>query len=144
MERLTKRLADGQSVMDCKTCELEEKHCTSFTCRQRLKVRLAAIENILGAEYDLDHLCELVQAEKDGRVIVLDDKLLLSILAGARAIENNRKLFGATYRWDICGKCGGPKEISYYKAAKLLREMFEPILAREEAEAVLEGGGNSV
>lgn len=71
MERLTKRLADEQSVMDCKTCELEEKHCTAFTCRQRLKVRLAAIENILGAEYDLDHLCELVQAEKDGRVKIL-------------------------------------------------------------------------
>lgn len=140
MERLTKRLADEQSVMDCKTCELEEKRCTAFTCRQRLKVRLAAIEDILGAEYDLDHLRELVQAEKDGRVVVLDDKLLLSILAGARAIENNRKLFGATYCWDICGKCGGPKKISYYKAAKLLREMVEPILTREEAEAALKGG----
>lgn len=32
--------------------------------------RLADIESILGDEYSIDHLRELVQAEKDGRVVV--------------------------------------------------------------------------
>lgn len=113
------------------------KHNCKIECLLKKYNELSDMIKELGP---INHLRGLVQAEKDGRVVVLDDKLLLSILAGARAIENNRKLFGATYCWDICGKCGGPKKISYYKAAKLLREMVEPILTREEAEAALKGG----
>lgn len=37
--------------------------------------RLAAIENILGDTYDLDHLRELVEADKDGRCVVLPCKV---------------------------------------------------------------------
>lgn len=33
--------------------------------------RLQEIENILGDTYDLDHLRELVEADKDGRCVVL-------------------------------------------------------------------------
>ena len=33
--------------------------------------RLAAIEDILGDDYDLDHLRELIQADRDGRCIIL-------------------------------------------------------------------------
>lgn len=33
--------------------------------------RLQEIENILGNTYDLDHLRELVEADKDGRCVVL-------------------------------------------------------------------------
>lgn len=36
-------------------------------------IRLAAIEDILGDDYDLDRLRELVQADKDGRCVVLPD-----------------------------------------------------------------------
>ena len=35
--------------------------------------RLAGIENILGDEYDLDRLRELIQADMDGRCVVLPD-----------------------------------------------------------------------
>lgn len=35
-------------------------------------LRLAAIEDILGDEYDLDRLRELVQADRDGRCVVLN------------------------------------------------------------------------
>lgn len=34
--------------------------------------RLSAIEDILGDEYDLDRLRELVQADREGRCVVLD------------------------------------------------------------------------
>lgn len=37
--------------------------------------RLAAIEDILGDEYDLDRLRELAQADRDGRCVVLPVKL---------------------------------------------------------------------
>lgn len=36
----------------------------------------------------IDRLRDLVQAEKDGRLVVLDEKLLLAVLVGARAIKN--------------------------------------------------------
>lgn len=34
-------------------------------------LRLAAIEDILGEEYDLDRLRELVQADREGRCVVI-------------------------------------------------------------------------
>lgn len=37
--------------------------------------RLAIIENVLGDTYDLDHLRELVEADKDGRCVVLPCKV---------------------------------------------------------------------
>ena len=37
--------------------------------------RLAAIEDILGDEYDLDRLRELAQADRDGRCVVLPCKI---------------------------------------------------------------------
>ena len=44
--RLTKRLDDGQAVMDCKHCELKaSQQCTALACRNRLKDRLAEYED---------------------------------------------------------------------------------------------------
>lgn len=51
-----------------------------------------------------------------------NDKLHLAMLAGARAIENNKRLCGTTYCYDVFGRFGGPKEISYSEAARILRE----------------------
>lgn len=53
MERLTKRDADGQAVMDCQKCKADwtGKHgkpmvdCTALYCRNRLKDRIAAYED---------------------------------------------------------------------------------------------------
>ena len=46
--------------------------------------RLAAIEDILGDEYDLDRLRELAQADREGRCVVLpckvDDDVYINIL----------------------------------------------------------------
>ncbi len=38
-------------------------------------IRLAAIEEILGDDYDLDRLKELLQADRDGRCVVLPCKI---------------------------------------------------------------------
>lgn len=63
-----------------------------------------------------------------------DERFALAMLAGARAIEQNpRKYFGTTFVHDVFGD--KPKEISYYDAAKMLREA---------AEAALKGGTGDV
>ena len=46
MERLTKRLNDGKTVMDCDSCEQKkDKQCTFYECRASLIKRLAAYED---------------------------------------------------------------------------------------------------
>lgn len=104
-ERLTKRDTDGQAMMDCQKCEADwtGKHgkpmadCTALYCRNRLKDLLAAYEDtgMTPEEIDMDHeaaetlrqLCrgcdldrleELVEADKDGRVVVLPVKPVLT------------------------------------------------------------------
>lgn len=54
--------------------------------------------------------------------------LALAMLAGARAIETNKRCFGAFYVRDPFGEAGGPLELSYYKAAETLRAEGERIL----------------
>ena len=105
MERLTKRDTDGQAMMDCQKCEADwtGKHgkpmvdCTALYCRNRLKDRLAAYEDtrLEPEEIDMDHeaaeqlrrLCrncdidrleELAEADKDGRLMVLPVKPVLT------------------------------------------------------------------
>ena len=74
-------------------------------------------------KYCIDHIRDLLHAEQDGRLVVLDEKIALSMYAGARAIENNKRLFGATYVYDVFGKQGGPKEIPYFDASNNLRNI---------------------
>ena len=61
MELLTERI--GSVVINVKYAT---QHETAIH-------RLAAIEDILGDEYDLDRLRELAQADREGRCVVLDD-----------------------------------------------------------------------
>ena len=63
MERLTERI--GSVVINVKYAT---QHETAIH-------RLAAIEDILGDEYDLDRLCELAQADREGRCVVLPCKI---------------------------------------------------------------------
>lgn len=57
-----------------------------------------------------------------------DEQTLLAIAAGAHAIEINKRLFGATFAFDIKGKFGGPKMITYHAAAQRLAELTDPLL----------------
>lgn len=64
-------------------CRLEDRNecaywtgCTKSKCGDaQIYDRLAAIEDILGDTYDLDHLREIVEAEKEGRLVVLPCKV---------------------------------------------------------------------
>jgi hypothetical protein len=62
---------------------------------------------------------------KIGQQITLTEELWLSMRAGARAIEKNSKLYGASYVYHPFDK--DHKSILYYKAADVLKN-----IAREE------------
>lgn len=66
MNRYTEKVDGIWSV----SCKYEEPPYPVVT--QEVIDRLAAIEDILGDEYDLDRLRELVQADREGRCVVLN------------------------------------------------------------------------
>ena len=118
------RLADCAQVyceMYCKkygTCFEDPGDCI-FKDEIKLYEAVKRIEGIVPFE----RLLELACADKAGLLVLLDEKTALSMYAGARAIENNKRLFGATYVYDVFGKQGGAKEIPYFDAANNLRNI---------------------
>ena len=80
MKRLTKRWGEqpypnlaGKVVCEYKECD-STRSCEDCIHGQ-YKDRLAAIEDILGDEYDLDRLREIVEADREGRCVVLPCKI---------------------------------------------------------------------
>lgn len=116
--------------------------------------RLAAIENILGDDYDLDRLKELVQADREEKCVVLPCKDWLEIVFGKQEV-----FYGIDMEYiehpireisvdssSRCIWCGGWKNvvIKGYDENGFDWD-FEPeeigetvFLTREEAEAALE------
>lgn len=121
-------------------------------CRHRLFFdvyeiadRLAIIEDILGDDYDLDRLRELVQAGRKGRCVVLpcmigDTVYVLNHHLG-RVFENEVAGFSVGYQSDnrnsvstvYVGKYGS-KTFRRWKFQQFGKTVF---LTREEAEAAL-------
>lgn len=74
MKRLT--VFDGEFWLHKDFPPVREDTVDEFVdCVKDMASRLASIENILGDEYDLDRLKELVEADKDGRCVVLPCKI---------------------------------------------------------------------
>lgn len=106
-------------------------------------IRLSKIEDILGDEYDLDRLKELVQANREGKVIL-------------RQIKEGSKVYiillGRIFPFDVISAEWHSKNTVYEaEHGKYLRCTFNDadigifaFLTREEAEAALEKmkGGN--
>lgn len=103
MERLTKRLPDGKTVMDCDNCkQKKDKQCTFYECRASLIKQLAAYEDIAELCGGFDRLRELAEADKDGRCVVLPpeeytwkirgDLVLGIITANCKAAEAERAM----------------------------------------------------
>ena len=78
MKRLTKqhyKKTDGYYMKCSEHCCKEDFSCEDCEKFDELVDRLAAIEDILGEEYDLDELREMVQAKREGRCVVLPCKV---------------------------------------------------------------------
>lgn len=82
MERLTEKHAkkNGGYFMKCSEyCEREETMCLECERSDEIVDRLGEIEDILGDDYDLNRLWELVEADRDGRCVVLPCKVGSSV-----------------------------------------------------------------
>ena len=74
MERLT--AFDGEFWIHKNFPPVEEDRVDEFIdCVKDLASRLATIENILGDDYDLERLKELVQADREGKCVLLPCKV---------------------------------------------------------------------
>ena len=124
MERLTERLENG--VINVKYAS---QHETAIH-------RLVTIEDILGDEYDLDELREMVQAKRDGRCVVLpckiDDDVYINLFGrtlDATVISISELASTPTYK-----AMYGIRLCYIFKADDVGRTVF---LTREAAEEAL-------
>lgn len=63
MERLTKRQEDGQAVMNCQNCpeswiNKPSSNCSALYCRNRLKDRVAAYEDMDLEPWEMERICD--------------------------------------------------------------------------------------
>ena len=124
MERLTERLENGAINV-----KYASQHETAIH-------RLASIEDILGDEYDLDELREMVQAKRDGRCVVLpckiDDDVYINLFGrtlDATVISISELASTPTYK-----AMYGIRLCYIFKADDVGRTVF---LTREAAEEAL-------
>ena len=116
-----KEYVDGCGVISCPfdcPCEIE----------QALFDRLGAIEEILGDDYDLDRLRELVEADRDGRCVVLPCKVGDELFYSDGEWIGKETVEKIVIDIETDGGIYAPRDIGYsvYKSA-------------EEAEAALKG-----
>ncbi|WP_394967407.1 hypothetical protein [Candidatus Allofournierella merdipullorum] len=146
MERLTGWKENGRAyVIDCPEFELPEK---ANKVLQNLADKHAVIEDILGDTYDLDHLRELVEADKDGRCAALpckigDEVFVLHGVGGTVPFVTSAVVVGLHIR-DEKARCGQPRReylvvrsngfSKHIPIDKIGKTVF---LAREAAEAAL-------
>ena len=138
VERLTRRLEYGRACFNSNLYGRINKE----VCE-----RLAAIEDILSDDYDLDRLKELVQADREGRCEVIPrEEFFLRLNSNIYVINDGEVLEVLLY---IIGRDQngiGFIDVVYlpgYENEKRLRFRFSDVgktvfLAREEAEAALE------
>nr|DAR15143.1 MAG TPA: hypothetical protein [Caudoviricetes sp.] len=123
MERLTIRTNEASISFECESVG-------------DIVRRLAAIEDILGDEYDLDELREMVQAKREGRCVVLpckiDDDVYINLFGrtlDATVISISELASTPTYK-----AMYGIRLCYIFKADDVGRTVF---LTREAAEEAL-------
>lgn len=142
MERLTKRNPEtGNGYIPCHWKESAE-------AIDKGENRLADIEDILGDDYDLDRLKEIVEADREGRCVVLpckvgDHVVVLHNAKGAVPFVTSAVVAGMHIR-DERARCGQFRKeymvvrsngfSKYISIDKMGKNVF---LIKEEAEAVL-------
>lgn len=123
MKRLTERRPNGVI------------HVDFIEAKESVMSRLAAIEDILGDEYDLGKLMELVQAKRKGRCIVLPckkgDTVWRIVHDAAPHITKDRCTDIKYENRDIWVHLIGDRVMGGWNFGKLL------FLTREDAEAAL-------
>lgn len=112
------------------TAEKERDAAQSIIAQDIGVTGVDAIKTCFG--YPLEKVKELVEADKAGRCIVLDQDTVLSMLAGSSAIRQNNRLCLSTYLFDMKKKYGGPFQIDYIAAEENLRKIGYAALKGEK------------
>ena len=136
MKRMTYRLEDQYgNPTDSIILESDLIFLNSSEKWKKVLSRLAAIEDILGDEYDLDELREMVQAKRKGRCIVLPckkgDTVWRIVHDTAPHITKDRCTDIKYENRDIWVHLIGDRVMGSWNFGKLL------FLTREEAQAAL-------
>lgn len=134
MKRLTMWYDGNQAICEDETCVSD---CCPFAdpvCdRVQLIIdRLAAIEDILGDDYDLDRLRELVEADREKRCVILPKDMSVYFLA--ESISSGEQWVD---RWpvkDVFFKCGFGLASLSYSVQDIGNKIY---LTRKAAEAAL-------
>lgn len=130
MERLTERhykASDGYYMKCSGTCS--EGCCEGCHKGEEFVDRLGQIEDILGDDYDLDRLRELVETDKRGRILITNDEMATAMQAGAYVLRDD-DLAGAGLYWKPRSRKGEELYILYYKASEILKKASEAALGK--------------
>lgn len=153
MQRLTKRLPDGNAVMDCDSCGLKtSRQCTLCKCRNQLMRRVAAYEDTDLTPEDLNapftwqmvlnqaaqkalgmepsRLRELAEADKAGRCVVLPCKVGDVLYAAETDPIIPLHVMAVAIYLEVEGEAYG----DYERISNIGKTVF---LTREEAELAL-------
>lgn len=165
MERLTKRLEDGQAIFHechgtCGTCDgancycigpmvdrlaayedtgLEPDEIADFMKRWEQAVEIGGMLK----KYGIDHIWDIIQAEQDGRLVVLPSKTVWELTMDAGPDCDLKCPVDAYDEALGCDLCSKAKPFAYerpYTQERLKGLGKTVFLTREEAEAVLKGG----
>lgn len=154
MKRLTKWIDYNKKSIPQISCDVCGKkpitECwDTESCLDTGVERLAEIEDILGDDYDLDRLREIVEADRDGRCVVLPCKVGNTVYRIGASLCKWREI-------DRCDEyCDGWQYRDCWDGTRaVLEEKFNlcdiesvgktVFLTREAAEAVLKGEQNEV
>lgn len=137
-----KRLTFDGNFCDIAWCKATPEECPHKFCSQRQTwERLKLIEDALGDEYDVEQLRELVQADREGRCVVLPVKL------GDKVYRIMYRVHEETQKAEKCVDSGTVDFIQsvpdlfvsngfVYKFTEIGKTVF---LSREAAEAAMKG-----
>ena len=128
MKRLTGRRDGHTYIVGCPDFALPK---IAGLIIQQTVDRLAAIEDILGDEYDLDRLRELVQADRDGKLPKYTIGDIIYDRFGMAWTVDSLEYVQCTYEKKWLYRCGHPGTDDY-------RGLYQDeVLTRAEAEAAL-------
>lgn len=148
MERLTDHENEHYNQPGCNSCsDYRWRSCKESgeidDCIQRLTwLRLLDIEDILGDDYDLDRLRELVKADREGRCVVLPCKPGKTVYKITVSLCKWRDVDKCHAYCDGYGDCweGERIVIAVPFEVRMLNDIGKLVfLTRESAEAALKG-----
>ena len=164
MERLTKRLEDGQAIFHechgtCGTCDGANCYCigpmvdrlaayedTGLEPEQVMELKSFTQGGIHKVDDGWKHVQDLLQAEQDGRLVVLPSKTVWELTMDAGPDCDMKCPVDA---WDEslgCDLCSKAKQFAYERpcAQERMKELGKTVfLTREEAEAAMAKKGDS-